>query len=195
MIKRERQRKHCTCCYLPHPPPQSHILEHSATASWAKTFLPAARGATLFCFLVLLMTFCRTDVDIMLNVVICQPASQPVSTQQVPVQGSPQGVSAPPTTAKTPLLPACSSHCSFIRRPLTCRQATAKQAGRQSEVHPQHWYNHKGIAKEKLIGYKRVRCRDDSIDGNFNSDCATLLCCFIYTLCLNLIKMCFSADS
>lgn len=27
---------------------------------------------------------------------------------------------------------ACSSHCSFIRRPLTCRQ----QAGRQSEVHP-----------------------------------------------------------
>lgn len=109
------------------PTAQSHILEHSATASWAKTFLPAARGATLFCFLVLLMTFCRTDVDIMLNVVICQPASQPRSTQQVPVQGTPQGVSAPPTAAKTLLLPACSSHCSFIRRPLTCRQAGSQE--------------------------------------------------------------------
>lgn len=31
---------------------------------------------------------------------------------------------------------ACSSHCSFIRRPLTCRQQPSRQAGRQSEVHP-----------------------------------------------------------
>jgi len=43
---------------------------------------PARTRATLFCFLVLLMTFCRTDVDIMLNVVICHIHSSDCSTSR-----------------------------------------------------------------------------------------------------------------
>lgn len=117
---------------MPHPPPQSHILEHSATASWAKTFLPAARGATLFCFLVLLMTFCRTDVDIMLNVVICQPASQPARehTTSTSTRESTRSLCTPNCSQDSST--ACLQFPLQFHSQATYMQAGNSQAGRQA---------------------------------------------------------------